>query len=179
LVKDHNIYNTPSTYETVKESALYDATLNLVGGDGDELQNTAAEAALNDDEGWYIKLDDGTNSNTWIGEKGLAEVLIIEGVVVATTFTPKSAAAATNSCDPQSGIGKVYFVDLVDASPAFPSDADARSERHRVLAKGGIPPSPNVIITKGGEPTLCIGTECQEAPTTKGVRKTHWYEVEK
>jgi len=153
--------------------------LNLVGGDGDEAQNTAAEAALNDNDGWYIKLDDATNSNTWIGEKGLAEVLIIEGVVVATTFIPKSAAIATNSCDPQSGIGKVFFVDLFDASPAFPSDADARSERHRVLAKGGIPPSPNVIITKGGEPTLCIGTECQEAPTTKGVRKTHWYEVEK
>jgi hypothetical protein len=45
------------------------------------------------------------------------------------------------------------------------------------LTRGGIPPSPNVIITKGGEPTLCVGTECQAAEFGLGVRKTYWYEV--
>ena len=179
VVKDNDIYNTPTTYTTTVEADLYNATLNLAGGDGDEAQNAVAETALDDAEGWYIELDDGTGTNTWVGEKGLAEVLILEGVVIATTFTPINSTTATNSCNPQSGIGKVYFVDLFDASAAFPSDSDTRSDRVKVLAKGGIPPSPNVIIPKNGEPTLCVGTECESAEFSKGVRKTHWYEVEK
>jgi len=179
VVKDSDIYNTPTTYTTVEETDLYNATLNLAGGDGDEAQNALAETALDDADGWYIELDDGTGTDTWVGEKGLAEVLILEGMVIATTFTPITATTATNSCDPQSGIGKVYFVDLFDASASFPSDSDTRTDRVKVLAKGGIPPSPNVIIPKDGEPTLCIGTECESAEFSKGVRKTHWYEVEK
>jgi len=179
VVKDTNIYNTPTTYTTIEEADLYNATLNLAGGDGNETENTAAATALDDAEGWYIELDDGTGTDTWVGEKGLAEVLILEGVVIATTFTPINATTATNSCEPQSGIGKVFFVDLFDASAAFPSDNDSRTDRFKVLSKGGIPPSPNVVIPKKGEPTLCIGTECESAEFSKGVRKTHWYEVEK
>jgi len=109
----------------------------------------------------------------------LAEVLILEGVVIATTFTPINDTSLTDSCKPQSGTGKVFFVDLFDASAAFPSDNDSRTDRFKVLSKGGIPPSPNVIIPKDGEPTLCIGTECESAELSKGVRKTLWYEVEK
>jgi len=179
VIRDNNIYNTPTTYTTVVESDLYNATLNLAGGDGDDIENAAAETALDDAEGWYIELDDGTGSNTWVGEKGLAEVLILEGVVIATTFTPINDTSLTDSCKPQSGTGKVFFVDLFDASAAFPSDNDSRTDRFKVLSKGGIPPSPNVIIPKDGEPTLCIGTECESAELSKGVRKTLWYEVEK
>ncbi|PCJ85404.1 MAG: hypothetical protein COA54_11140 [Thiotrichaceae bacterium] len=181
VVKDNNIYNIPdyTSYTPVLESDLYNATLNLAGGDGVEAENLAAEAALDANDGWYIELDDGTGTNTWEGEKGLAEVLILEGVVIATTFTPINSTTVTNSCNPQSGTGKVYFVDLFDASAAFPSDNDSRSDRVKVLSKGGIPPSPNVIIPKDGEATLCVGTECEAADLSKGVRKTHWYEVEK
>ncbi len=182
LVKDSDIYNIRTDFSDsrlIEESNLYDATLNLAGGDGSGAENLAAETSLDDVDGWFIKLDDGTGTNTWEGEKGLAEVLILEGVVIATTFTPINATTATNSCNPQSGTGRVYFVDLFDASAAFPSDSDSRTDRVRVLAKGGIPPSPNVIIPKNGEPTLCIGTECESADLSKGVRKIHWYEVEK
>ncbi|HHJ34141.1 MAG TPA: hypothetical protein ENJ87_00095, partial [Gammaproteobacteria bacterium] len=180
LIKDNNVYNTPGSYVTVTEADLYDATLNLVGGDSaNQAGRDAALGVLDTKEGWFIMLDDETNTNTWIGEKGLSEALILDGTLIVTTFIPNNSATAVNSCEPQSGTGKVYFLDLLDASPAFPVSTDERGERHENLAKGGIPPSPNVIITKGGEPTLCIGTECSAARISKGVRKTFWYEVEK
>ena len=72
----------------------------------------------------------------------------------------------------------MFYLDVFDGSAAFPSNLDMRIDRHKELARGGIPPAPNVIITKGGEPTLCIGTECEAAGFGLGARKTYWYEVE-
>jgi len=177
LLKDNDVYNTPTTYATLTEADLYDATLNLVAGDGTDAQNNVAQTAIDNAEGWFIKLDDETGTNTWVGEKGLSEPLIIEGVAIVSTFTPLTTVVS-GSCVPQAGTGKVFFLDVFDGSAAFPSDVDLRHERHSSLARSGIPPSPNVIITKGGEPTLCIGTECAAAEFGLGARKTHWYEVE-
>jgi type IV pilus assembly protein PilY1 len=178
LLKDNDVYKAPATYVTLTEADLYDATLNLVAGDGTDAQKAVAQTALDSTEGWFIKLDDETTTNTWIGEKVLSEPLIIEGVAIITTFTPVTTSV-TGSCVPQAGSGKVFYLDVLDGSPAFPSNVDVREERHTQLARSGIPPSPNVIITKGGEPTLCIGTECEPANFGLGARKTYWYEVEK
>jgi hypothetical protein len=164
------------------EADLHDATKNLVAGDSGtgaaaDAARAAELASIKAAEGWYIKLDDETTTGTWLGEKGLAEPLIIEGVAVVTTFTPITTTV-TGSCVPQAGSGKVYYLDVLDASAAYPSDLDVRVDRHKNLARSGIPPSPNVVITKDGEPTLCIGTECELADFGLGVRKTYWYEVE-
>lgn len=176
MIKDRDTGLTTS-YTTLTEADLQDVTDNIAGGDGaDDVTKQAELAKINGAEGWYIDLDDENNSGTWIGEKSLAEPLIIEGVAIVTTFTP-DAPTATVSCEPSIGGGKVFLLDLVDATPAFPVNIDVRSERHQKLIRGGIPPSPNVIITKGGKPTLCIGTECQAAEFGLGVRKTYWYEV--
>ena len=181
LLKDNDVYNIPATYKTLTEAgstgipALYDATLNFVAGNGSAAQNDTAKIALDNSSGWYIKLDDGTNTDTWIGEKGLSEALFIEGVAVVTTFIPTTIAS---SCVPQSGLGRVYYLDVLDGSAAFPSNLDVRTDRHKDLTRSGIPPTPNVIITKGGEPTLCVGTECEPAEFGLGARKTYWYEVE-
>jgi type IV pilus assembly protein PilY1 len=183
MIKDRDTGLT-TTYKTLTEADLEDVTDNLAGGDSGAAGNAVADAAREAElaliaaaEGWYIDLDDENNPGTWIGEKGLAEPLILEGVAIVTTYTP-NAFVATNSCEPNIGLGKVFFLDLLDATPAFPSNLDLRPERHTELMRGGIPPSPNVIITKGGEPTLCIGTECQAADLGLGIRKTFWYEVE-
>lgn len=177
MLKDYDVFKTPATYKKLTEADLYNATLNHIGGDGSEAEKAAAKTGLENADGWYIKLDEEDTGN-WIGEKGLSEALILDGIVIVTTFTPTNAASTSSSCKPQSGIGKVYYLDTLDASPAYASDADIRSERVKPL-KDGIPPSPNVIITKGGEPTICIGTQCELANVSKGVRKTFWYEVEK
>jgi len=179
VLKDKDVYNVPSPYVTLTESDLYNATLNLVAGDGSSTQNDTAKAALDNTEGWYIFLDDETVASNWLGEKGLSEALILEGTVIVTTFTPK-ASTATSSCSPQSGDGKVFFMNVLDASPVITATTDKRPGRHLYgIAKGGIPPSPNVVITKGGVPTLCVGTECKAADLLRGVRRTYWHEVEK
>ncbi len=178
LLKDKDIYTTPASYTTLTEADLYDATLNLVAGNGTSAQNTAAVKALGTSSGWYIKLDDGTNSNTYIGEKGLSEALIINGTAVITTFTP-TPAGGSKSCIPPIGSGKVYFLDVLDGSAAYPGSLDDRVDRTQKLIHSGIPPSPTVLIPKNGEPTLCIGSECQSAKFGLGVRKTFWYEEEK
>ncbi|HED35095.1 MAG TPA: pilus assembly protein PilY [Gammaproteobacteria bacterium] len=180
LLKDNDVYNVPASYVTLTEADLYNATLNLVAGDGDAAQNDAAKAALATTDGWYIFLDDETPAGNWLGEKGLSEALILEGTVIVTTYVPNTSGAAS-ACSPKSGIGKVFVMDVLDASPVLGAATDKRPGRHLYggLAKGGIPPTPNVVVTKGGEPTLCVGTECKAADLIKGVRGTFWNEVEK
>ncbi|MBL4711914.1 MAG: hypothetical protein JKX75_05350, partial [Gammaproteobacteria bacterium] len=181
LLKDNNVYTPPSGgYTTLTESDLFDATLNLVAGDGNSTQNAAALSGLDSSDGWFIKLDDETVAANYVGEKGLSETLFIEGTLIVTTYIPDDPSLASSNCSKDSsGSGKVFFLDVLDASAAYPSSGDVRPDRHVALSKEGIPPSPNVIITKGGEPTLCIGTECQSANFSKGARRTFWYEVEK
>ena len=167
------------------EADLHNVTANLAGGDSGAQGNTGADASrraelakIADAEGWYIDLEDEDNPGSWIGEKGLAEALIIEGVAMVSTYTP-NIKTTTDICGPNEGLGKVFFLDILDATPAFPSNVDVRQDRQIKLVRGGIPPSPGGIITKGGEPTICVGTECQAADLGMGVRKTYWYEVEK
>lgn len=179
MIKDKNtgLITSSLDYDLITEAKLKDATDNIAGGDGaDDAARDAELALIQAAEGWYIDLDDEDNPGDWIGEKGLAEPLVLEGVAVVTTYTPNMSASET-ACGPNEGLGKVFFLDILDATPAFPSSVDQRGERHVKLVRGGIPPSPNVIITSDGEPTLCIGTECEEADFGLGVRKTYWYEV--
>jgi len=184
MIKDKDTGYTSSPSTNVTEANLHDATSNLAGGDagtgaaGDTIRD-AELSSIQGAQGWYIKLDDEANPGSWLGEKGLAEALIIEGVAIVTTYTPDITVSPTNSCDPNIGGGKVFFLDLLDATPAYPDGIDERPQRHTKLARGGIPPSPNVIITKGGVPTLCVGTECVAANLGLGVRKTYWHEVER
>ena len=179
MLKDRNTGLIKTGYKTLLESDLHDATDNIAGGDGaDDASRDAELANIEGAEGWYIDLEDEDNPGTWLGEKGLAEPLILEGQMILSTYTP-NVYSATSACAPNVGLGKVFFMDIQDATPTYPAGIDERPQRHVELVRGGIPPSPNVIITQGGEPTLCIGTECGRADFDLGVRKTYWYEVEK
>ena len=179
MLKDRKTGLIKTGYTTLLESDLHDASDNIAGGDGaDDATRDAEIANVQGAEGWYIDLEDENNPGTWLGEKGLAEPLILEGQVILSTYTPNMFSAA-NVCEPNIGLGKVFFMDIQDATPTYPAGIDKRPQRHVELARGGIPPSPNVIITPGGEPTLCIGTECGSADFDLGVHKTYWYEVEK
>jgi len=180
LLRDYDIYSKPSVYTTYDEADLYNATLNLVA-EGSDAEKDAARAALDaaGNKGWFINLDDQTSAANWLGEKGLSEAIFLEGTLIVSTFIPTDPAAITDSCVTEAGNGRVYYLDTLDASAAIPDDSDSRTSRYTPLAKTGIPPSPNVIITKEGVPTLCVGTECEAAQVAKGVRKTYWYEVEK
>lgn len=184
MLKDKKTGLISTGYDLITESALKDVTDNLAGGDSGVLGDATADAARKAElgliaaaQGWYIDLDDEATGN-WVGEKGLAEPLIIEGTAVVTTYVP-DFTVTPDSCAPQAGRGKVFFLEIIDATPAFPQDIDKRPQRHIDLKRGGIPPSPNVIITDSKVPTLCVGTECEQANFGLGVRRTYWYEVEK
>ena len=182
LLKDRHVFDKPATYTTLTENDLYNATLNFASSrENDSAAVKAATAAalssLDSMEGWYIHLDDEQASPAFIGEKGLAEPLIVEGSIIVSTFVPDSGTAGV-SCTPKEGSGKVFFLDIVDATASYPSILDTRGDRHIPLASAGIPPSPNVIITEDGIPTRCIGTECGGLGDAVGLRKTFWYEVE-
>jgi type IV pilus assembly protein PilY1 len=185
LLKDKNVFDAPGSYTALTEADLYDATVNLASLPTSpaptQLQIDASKSAVDDissKEGWFIKLDDETPAGLFVGEKGLAEPLIVEGTMIVTTFIPNNTPTP-GSCISQSGSGKVFYLDIQDATAAYPSNLDTREDRHIDLKKSGIPASPTVIITKDNAPTTCIGTECSSLSTQVGARRTFWYEVEK
>jgi type IV pilus assembly protein PilY1 len=86
-------------------SDLYDATANQIQV-GTDAQVTAASSALENAYGWLINL----NNN---GEKSLARSITLFGSVFFTTYTPSDGLIT--SCQPQSGTGRLYQVDIIDA----------------------------------------------------------------
>lgn len=183
LLKDPYVFTAPTAYTLITESDLRNVTENTASLPDNA---TPAQIAASDNElelidnakGWYIELDDEGSPPQFIGEKGLAEPLIIEGSIIVTTFVPKTSAGL-DACRPKGGSGKVFFLDIIDGTASYPTDADAREDRYRGLQKGGIPTSPNAIITTDAVPTICIGTECDPLGASIGLRKTFWYEVER
>lgn len=183
VLKDHDVFTAPSTYVTLHDGDLTDATQNAASlpDNPTAAQIAASDTALlaiGNSKGWYIDLDNEATPAVFVGEKGLAEPLIVEGSVIVTTFVPETGASL-DACKPKEGTGNVYFLDIVDGTASYPTLGDTRTDRKRVLSKGGIPASPNVIITSDAVPTVCIGTECESLGGSVGLRKTFWYEVEK
>jgi type IV pilus assembly protein PilY1 len=182
MIRDNDVYNRPVNADyaakMVTEAELFDTTDNLIGGDGNATENATATASLYSKEGWFISLEELDGS--FIGEKGLAEPLILDGNAIFTTYAPEALGPTSSSCTPNAGTGIVYFVDVTNGTPtyAISGTVGTRAERRRFLARGGIPPSPNVIVTDQGVATLCVGTECEDAKLSNSVQKSYWYEVE-
>jgi hypothetical protein len=183
MIRENDVYNPPAggVYTTVTENDLYDTTLNLIGDDGNATERKNAITNLASAKGWYITLEETNGS--FIGEKGLSEPLILSGSAIVTTFIPDDVDPNSSSCTPKAGTGLIYYLNVTDGTPTFnlSSTSDStrtRDDRHNYLERGGIPPSPAVIITEDGAPTLCVGTECGKAGLGLDIQKMYWYEVE-
>jgi len=183
MIRENDIYDPPAggVYTTFTENDLYDTTLNLIGDDGTDAQKKAAVTSLGNAHGWYISLNETDGS--YIGEKGLSEPLILAGSAIVTTYIPDDVDPNSSSCEPKAGTGLIYYLNVTDGTPTFnlsstDDDTRTRDDRHNYLERGGIPPSPSVIITEGGDPTLCVGTECGSAKMGLDIQKMYWYEVE-
>jgi type IV pilus assembly protein PilY1 len=178
MMRMDDIYNAPTVYETITEADLFDTTDNIIG-EGSAAQKGAAVTNLGTARGWYISFEEMDGS--FIGEKALSEPLIIGGIGLVTTYVPEDIDPDSASCVPKAGTGIIYYVNVTDGTPTFNIAGTVdktREDRKEYLKRGGIPPSPSVIITEGGTPTLCIGTECGSANMTLNLQKMYWYEVE-
>ncbi len=178
MIRDYDVYNTPDfSLAPVTEADLYDTTANEIG-EGTDTQIANAAALLNSAKGWAIDLSEG---GAWIGEKGLSEPLIINNVLILTTYIPASSGVTKSACEANDGSGRTYFLNIADGTPSYENTGDdslTAADRSVDLARGGIPPSPTIIITEEGDPTLCVGTECSKAEAIPGLQKLYWYEVE-
>ncbi len=178
MFRDFDVYTVPTSYTTVTEADLYDATDNVIG-EGVGQAAIDATTDLKDKKGWYITFNEMDGS--FVGEKALSEPLILNGVAIFTTFIPAAAGLTSDTCKANDGTGAIYFVNVVDGTPTDDNTEDGdktREDRRVLLARGGIPPTPRVIITADGVPTLCVGTECSKADDVGTVQKMYWYEVE-
>ena len=172
------IYSAPSSYTTITESDLFDTTDNIIG-EGSASEKAAAVTDLGSAKGWYISFNELDGS--WIGEKALAEPLILGGIALVTTYVPEDLDPSSTSCVPKAGTGIIYYVNVTDGTPTFNIAGTVdktREDRKEFLKRGGIPPSPTVILTEGGTPTLCVGTECGSASFGLNIQKMYWYEIE-
>lgn len=180
MIRDYDIYTKPASYVTVSEANgdLFDTTNNNIG-QGNTGQVNAAITGLNNKKGWYITFNELDGS--FIGEKSLSEPLILNGVAIVTTFIPTdTSGVATGSCKPKEGNGTVFFVNITDGTPTYDISGDStktRPDRKNPLKRGGIPPSPNVIVGQKGT-AMCVGTECTKSFEIDNIQKTHWYERE-
>jgi type IV pilus assembly protein PilY1 len=178
MMRMDDIYNAPTVYNTITEADLYDTTDNIIG-EGSAAQKGAAVTNLGTAKGWFISFEELDGS--FIGEKALSEPLIIGGIGLVTTYVPEDLDPNSASCVPKAGTGIIYYVNVTDGTPTFNIAGTVdktREDRKEYLKRGGIPPSPSVIITEGGTPTLCIGTECGSANMSLNLQKMYWYEIE-
>ena len=158
-----------ASHTVLTESAMYDATLNLVQEGSATEKATAATSFANNTGGWYIRLE-----NT--GEKVLSEATTFSGQVLFNTYEPNSSSA-NSSCKAVQGTGRSYAVNLFDATPTLQwiVGSPDRGDRNRILMTAGIPPKPLILFPDGREkPTVCNGPECDDLDVDSTVGPTYW-----
>jgi len=141
----------------VAVSQLYDATVNRIGSNDEEVAKAAKEA-LSKAKGWMVRLVDG--------EKSLSRLVTFENRLMATTFRE-----ADDGSDCGVGIdGRFYMMDVATAQPlafANSDDDDGSSEtddandsenspnanplrRFRTIKTRGIPSAPLILFPQDG-----------------------------
>ena len=105
-----NITDVSNYPSAITEEDLANITTNLLPTTT-QLVGTPASPLV----GWLLDLKDET-TDTFVGEKALADSAVFNNVVLFTTFTPPTTPL-TADCVPNQGNGRVYAVNLFDGSP--------------------------------------------------------------
>ncbi len=150
--------------DNLTESDLYDATENLIqDANGGWTSDDALDEIdnLRDKDGWYVSLVEGTT--TWVGEKGLSEPSILNGIALLTTYLPSGELDPDEVCStPIEGTGRLYGLNILNAAAVYPEwdgtvDAYARADRIYNQSLTGIPSSPVIRMTPEGPQSLTGG----------------------
>lgn len=181
VIRDKNVYapavdaSDNPVYTAITLADLFDTTSNVIG-QGTDAEVAVARTALDNAEGFYIRMNETDGS--YVGEKVLAKSTTFDGKVIFTTYTP--VASASSACSPSQGSARAYYISVTDGSPVIDADSSGgdlvREDRRNELVRGGIPPEPSIIFHESG-PTVLIGTEKGPDPDLSlKPRKTHWLE---
>ncbi len=148
----------PNSWRMLTESNLYNTTSNIIG-EGDSADKTRALDILSSKKGWYLEL-----AST--GEKALSPSLIFNNQLVFTTYVPSTSGL---SCDVAAGNGRLYLVNLTDATPVkdfvpsvtAPGGSTLTAQDRSIGTPGvGIPGAPVPYFPPGkGELNIYVGTE--------------------
>ncbi len=124
---------------------LYDVTPNLIQtGTADE--QSAAQAALFAASGWRLDLPNN-------GEKVLARSITIAGRVYITTYTP--TLVNENACEPVSGLGRLYILNLFNAGAEVDFDNNGNTDRAWIIGEI-LPDTPSPHFGEDGEIRLLL-----------------------
>lgn len=156
-------------------SALYDITDDDLNSSTLEVRETAQDS-LASSLGWKLQL-------TGTGEKSLSDSITIAGRVAFTTFTPASIITNINTCEPRSGEGKLYVVDIYNGErqiiplgpiiPDTPSVIVIDDEISFVLPPGTPPRTPDP-----DNPPDCNNGVCNLYETFPAPFGNYWYREE-
>lgn len=151
-----NYWEDLSTFTTLTESDLYDATDDLIVL-GNQNDQALARQTLNEKKGWFIRLDQNA------GEKVTSPMLVFNGVVYFTTYAPDTGTPPTDPCEVVSGHGqaRLYALNYKTGEAAFEwsniaeTDKDGntvnrgRLDRSKIIGTS-IASAPVIAILKGG-----------------------------
>jgi len=182
VIKQGNINSAPASYTKLTEANLYDATANTIG-EGTTAAKATAVTALQGSAGWYIRLEAD-------GEKIIGGSIIFDNKVIFASFIPSSVSS---TCGGASGGGRLYIVDLLNATPSLNLDGDGTActsgacnsnDRYETLVRGGIPPSPMIYFKPGsststgtgGRACVMVGPKCFDIDAATPVGRTFWRE---
>ncbi len=169
VFRDPNIYNAPSSYNysgssIINESALYDATANLVQ-QGNASQRATALSSLGSQKGWYIRFETS-------GEKLLGRPVVFNNVLTFTTYAPGGG-----------GSNFLYVLNIDNGSAVLDLDGDSsvvKGDRKRQLQYSTLSPAPAILNRNSEGADICVGGECfQDILREAGsipFHKTFWRE---
>jgi len=180
--RDYNYqYGAPgSTPAALTESDLYNSTTNdLQDPSGAGYAAALAAIAAVGNKGWYVELKETTAPN-WVGEKGLAEITVFNGVLYATTYTPPSGGVVVPGVCPPPAEGTARLYGLNYLTGAGYADLDGDGDVDRFIGIGGGIPSGLVIVIREGGASGIVGTSGgAKNPGIKSPlprRPTFWYD---
>ncbi len=181
MFKDKNVVSGDPPASVVSQDDLQDLTNNcLQDGNNSDCTDLVGGTLPKLANGWKLRLNhcEDLSVATDCGEKGLAQPLIIQGLVFFTTYIPPAPNVAATSCGPKEGSGLFYALSLFDTSAVLDFNLSNNvggvvvKDRYDKLASPGIPPEPVSL-----SPSLLLRPDLEPQPIPVGASaQTFWYE---
>ncbi len=183
MIRDTN-YETgapKANWSTVVNDHLLDITDNKIG-EGSPSEKEGEETNLTNKQGWVLKLQDK-------GEKSLTPLLIFDGKLTFTTFTPANEGATSKTCGGGGGSGRFYLVNLDNATPVkdfydddTPPENLTAGNRSKSLSGKGIPTEviqyhPTYVAGDKAKPTKLIVGKVAEDENFDKIKFLNWKKI--